>query len=109
VSGAFLGLLTLALLSATGILVGTMLGLRTAAELALAAYVAGFTEIVGLFLFLSLFDAVTRGALIAGVAAILVAVTAVWILLGSRSLPPRPHSVPTCGERDPSGAGVAVA
>jgi len=102
VSGAFLGLLTLALLSATGILVGAMLGLRTAAELALAAYVAGFTEIVGFFLFLSLFDAVTRGALIAGVAAIFVAVLAVWILLGSRSLPPRPgFAYPRAGERRP--------
>jgi hypothetical protein len=102
VTGAFLGLLTLALLSATGILVGAMLGLRSAAELALAAYVAGFAEVVGFFLLLSLFDAVTRGALIAGLAAIFVAVMAVWVLLGSRSLPPLPRlAYPRAGNRGP--------
>ena len=101
-SGAFLGLLTLALLSATGILVGVMLGLRTAADLALATYVVGFAEIVGVFLLLSVSSAVTRGALIAGVAAIFVAVLAVWILLGSRSLPSRPRfAYPRAGERGP--------
>jgi hypothetical protein len=91
VSGALLGLLTLTLLSATGILAGAMLGPRSAAELALGAYITGFAEVVVLCLLLSPFDAVTRGNLIAGLAATFVAVAAIWVLLGLRSLPPLPR------------------
>ena len=101
-SGAFLGLLALALLSATGILVGGMLGLRGAAELALGAYVTGFAEVVGLCLLLSPFDGVTRWNLIAGLVATFVAVTGIWILNGSRGLPSLPRlAYPRAGDRGP--------
>ena len=88
-----LGLLTLAMLSTTGVLVGAMLGLRSAAHRALTTYIVGWTEAVGLFLFLSPFDAVSRGSLIAGVTLILVGVTAIWILLGTTALPALPRFV----------------
>jgi hypothetical protein len=91
VGGPVIGLLALALLSATGLLVATTLGIRRPAELALAVYVVGSTEVVGLFLFLSAFDAVTRGALIAGLVALFAAALGTWALAGTDHLPPLPR------------------
>ncbi len=79
-SSVLLGALLLALLGATGLLVGITLRARNVAELLLVAYVAAFAELVGLFLFLSLSGDVRRGTLIAGAFVVLVATVGVWLL-----------------------------
>ena len=77
-----LGFLALALLLATGLVVTAALGIRRFAELALAVYVVASAGVVGLFVLLSAFDAVTRGALIVGLMAVFVSALAVWVLAG---------------------------
>jgi hypothetical protein len=102
VSESLLGILALALLSATGLVVAVTLRIRRPAELVLAVYVVASAEVVGLFLFLSAFDAVTRGALIGGLVAVFTAALAVWVLAGTEhlpSLPRRPFA--DVGERGP--------
>ena len=79
-----------------------MLRIRSPGELILAAYVVASAEIVGLFLFLSTFGAVTQGALVAGVVLVFAAALAAWMLAGSErlpSLPRRPFA--DIGERAP--------
>jgi hypothetical protein len=78
-------------------------------------YVAASAEVVGLFLFLSAFDAVTRRALLAGLVALFITALAVWVLTGTEhfpSLPQRPFA--DIGERGPlllltAGVGLALA
>jgi dolichyl-phosphate-mannose-protein mannosyltransferase len=71
-------------LTGTGLLVSLTLGIRKSAELLLATYVIGFAACVALFLFLSAFNAVTRGALVAALSALLVGAAGVWVLGGVR-------------------------
>jgi hypothetical protein len=91
VGGPLLGFMALALLSATGLLISASLRIRGPAELVLAVYVVASAEVVGLFLFLSAFDAVTRAALIAGLVAVLGSAFAVWMLVGNASRLPLPR------------------
>ncbi|MDX6413367.1 MAG: hypothetical protein QOH23_777 [Gaiellaceae bacterium] len=59
----------------------------------LAAYLVACAEIVGLFLFLSVFNAVTRAALVTSLAAVLASVAAIHLVVGgggSPLLPRRP-------------------
>jgi dolichyl-phosphate-mannose-protein mannosyltransferase len=86
VNGALLGLIALLLLTATGLLVSLTLGIRNVAELLLATYITGFTGGVALFLFLSAFNAVTRGALLAGLVAFLVGAAGAWLLGGAERM-----------------------
>jgi hypothetical protein len=86
VNGVLVGLAALFLLIATGLLVAVTVGLQNAAELVLAAYVTGFTAVIALFLFFSAFDAVTRLALVAGLVALFVCATTVWLLGGAQRL-----------------------
>ena len=89
VSGALLGILVLALLGATGLLIALILPGRGIVQRALAAYVVASAEVVALSFFLSAFDAMTRGALIAGAILLFVAALAAWQLTGA----PRPVSL----------------
>jgi hypothetical protein len=86
VTGALLGILVLVLLAATGLLVGLSVSIRGVPRLVLAAYVVAYAEIVLLALFLSVFDAMTRSGLVAGVVLVFVAALALWTLAGA----PRP-------------------
>jgi 4-amino-4-deoxy-L-arabinose transferase-like glycosyltransferase len=90
-TGTLIGALVLVLLAGTGALIATMLGARTAPDLALVAYVVGFAEVVVLFLFLSAFRGVSQAALVAGVVLLFVAAGSVWVLRGT----PRPPSLRT--------------
>jgi hypothetical protein len=91
VSGALAGAAALALLGASGVLAAAALGVRRWTEFALAVYVIAFGEVVALSLGLSLFGALTRGALLVGLAALLVAIAVVWGRAGS----PRPPALPS--------------
>ena len=82
-SGVLFGAASLALLAGTGVFVGLAARVQGASVLALAAYVVAFAEVVALFLFLSAFNAVTRGSLLAGVGLVFVAAVAIWVLAGS--------------------------
>jgi hypothetical protein len=109
VTGPLLGFLALILLSATGLLVSVMLRIRRPGELILAVYVVASAEVVGLFVFLSAFRAVTQGALVAGLALVFAAALAVWMLGGSErlpSLPRRPFA--DVSERAPFGVLAVV-
>jgi hypothetical protein len=90
VAGPLLGLLTLALLSATGLLVAAHIPIQRLGEMALVAYLAACAEIVGLFLFLSVFNAVTRAALITSLGAVFTSVLAIHLVVGGG----RPPSLP---------------
>ena len=91
-SGSLLGFLALALLAATGLTVTAAFPIQRPVELVLAVYVIAWAELIGLFLFLSAFDAVTRTALLAGLVLVFVAALAtVFILGGSRRLPSLPR------------------
>jgi hypothetical protein len=91
VGGPLLGFLALALLAATGSLIAATLRIQRPAEAVLAIYIVASAEVVGLFLFLSAFDAVTRRALIAGLVALLAAAFGAWVLAGSGHLPSLPR------------------
>lgn len=90
-NGTLLGFSALLLLSATGLLVSVILRIKRPGELVLAVYVAASAEVVGLFLFLSAFGAVTQGALIAGLVLVFAAVLAVWMLGHCERLPSLPR------------------
>ncbi len=91
-SGLALGLLVLLLLMGTGVLGSWVLGLRSGGLQVLGVYVIACVELVTVALFLSLFDAMTRGALVVGVALVFAAAAAVWILAGCpRVALPRPR------------------
>jgi hypothetical protein len=87
VSGALLGVVVLLLVGGTGLLIGSLLRLRSAPELILATYVVAFAEVVGLSLFLSPFDAMTRGALVTGSGALFVAALGAWMLAKTPRVP----------------------
>jgi hypothetical protein len=108
VTGPLLGLLSLGLLSATGLLVATTLRIRRPAELILAAYVVASAEIVGLSLLLSPFDALTRGALLAGLIALCAAAFAVWVLAGAHRLPALPRLPQAIAQRDRPLLALAI-
>jgi hypothetical protein len=91
VSSVLLAALLLGLLGTTGLVVGSTLRAGNVAELMLIAYVAAFTELVGLFLLLSLSGDVRRGTLIAGALVVFLAAAGVWLLAG-RPKPARPGS-----------------
>jgi hypothetical protein len=86
VSGALFGLSALLLVVGAGSLVAATLRIEGAAAVFLAVYVVGFTEIVGLSLLLSAFDALTRAALIAGVVLLFLSAAGAWTLLGAPRL-----------------------
>ncbi len=81
-----LGVIVLLCLVATGLLVGAMMDVREPAELLLATYVAAFGCVVGLFLFLSAFRAVTQAALVAGSMAVCACALGLWVLTGAARL-----------------------
>jgi hypothetical protein len=83
--------LALTLLSATGLLVSAMLRIRRPGELILAVYVVASAEVVGLFVFLSAFGAVTRGALVTGLVLMFGAALAAWMLGRYERLPSLPR------------------
>jgi Glycosyltransferase family 87 len=90
VTGFGLGLLVLLVLGTSGLLVTGLLDVRAPSHVVLATYVVVFAEIVGLSLFLSAFDGLTRPNLIGGAVALFVAVVAVWVIAGL----PRPFARP---------------
>jgi hypothetical protein len=90
VSGALLGAVTFLLLAGTGVLLCATLRIAALAEFFLATYVVSFGTAIGLFLFLSVFGAVTRAGLIVGSAAICASAAAVWFLAGAPHLPSLP-------------------
>jgi 4-amino-4-deoxy-L-arabinose transferase-like glycosyltransferase len=85
------GALVLAALAATGGFLGLALGVRSLPQLALAAYVLAFGEVVLLSLLLSAFDSFTRRSLVAATLLLAPAAGAAWVLAGSPrlSLPSR--------------------
>ena len=83
-SGALLGVLVLALLAGTGALLAATARVERLPEFVLAAYVIAYGSVVALCLLLSLFEAMTRTALVVGSALIMVAAVAVWWRLGAR-------------------------
>jgi hypothetical protein len=89
VSDVLLGVLAAALLAGAGLVVATTARILELPQLVLAAYVVAFAEIVGLVLVLSAFEAVTRRAILIGLAGMLAAAVLVWLLVGSPR-PPRP-------------------
>ncbi len=82
-TGALLGIAAVALVASTGLLVSLSLGITGRAELAVAVYICGFTEVVALALFLSAFDAFTRGGVFAAFVLTFVGATAAWMLRGA--------------------------
>jgi hypothetical protein len=113
VAGFGLGLLVLLILSASGLLVTAVLDVRGPAQVLLATYVVGFAEIVGLSLFLSAFDGLTRPNLVAGSVVLLVAVIAVWVIAGFPRIAFAPEAWPRLRDAPVPvvvlGAVVAVA
>jgi len=107
-SGALLGAIVLLVLAGTGLLVGSLLRLRSAAQFVLAAYVVVFADVVGLTLFLSAFDAMTRGALVAGAAAVFVGAVGVWMLAKTPRLSPIPRAALSLGRHGPVVVLAAV-
>jgi len=91
VTGALLGLAAVALLASTGLLLALSLGVTARAELAVATFTVGFAEVVALALFLSSFDAFTRGGIFAAFVLTFLGAAAVWVLRGA---PRFPHSRP---------------
>ena len=91
VTGTLLGAFVLCLVAGTGLALSAALRVRTAAELFVATYVVGFAAVVGLTLFLSAFDALTRTALVVGSSAFLVASIGVWLFIGTPR-PPAPKA-----------------
>jgi hypothetical protein len=88
VTGALISIAALLLVAATGCLVALSLGIARRGELAVAAYVVAFAEVVGLALFLSAFDLFTRGSLFGGLGLVFIGALAAWWLRGA----PRPRS-----------------
>jgi hypothetical protein len=88
--GPLLGIAAVALVASTGLFAALCLGIRTRAEIALAAYIVGFAEVVGLALFVSAFDDFRRRTMFAAFALLFVAAAALWVLRGSPRPPPRP-------------------
>ena len=107
-SGALLGAIVLLVLAGTRLLVGSLLRLRSAAQFVLAAYVVVFADVVGLTLFLSAFDAMTRGALVAGAAAVFVGAVGVWMLAKTPRLSPIPRAALSLGRHGPVVVLAAV-
>jgi len=88
------GAIVLLLLVGTGLLIGTTLRVPTAPELVLSGYVVAFAEVIGLCLFLSLFDLMTRTALIAGTVLLFLAAVALWLSAGRPRFPSLERRVP---------------
>jgi hypothetical protein len=84
--GPLLGIAAVALVASTGLFVALCLGIRARAEVAVAAYVAAFAEVVALALFVSAFDDFTRWTMFTGFVLLFVAAAAAWVLRGA----PRP-------------------
>lgn len=79
---------TLVALAGSGLLASSSLHLRSSTELILAAYVVAYAAVVALSLFLSLFGALDRTALVTGAIALLAATAGIWLLLGAPRPPP---------------------
>ncbi len=103
----YAGVVVLLFLLGTAFLVGATLRLRSTPELVLAMYVVAFAEVVGLTLFLSAFDSVTRGSLVAGTIVLFVAAAAAWFLVGQPPLPRLQR--PSVGTRPVLVLGAVVA
>jgi hypothetical protein len=78
----------LALVAGTAFVFSLALGITGRTLLVLAVYTLGFAEVVALGLFLSVFDAFSRGVLVAAAALIFVAALGIWWLRTS----PRPQT-----------------
>ncbi len=103
----YAGVVVVLFLLGTAFLVGATLRLRSTPELVLAMYVVAFAEVVGLTLFLSAFDSVTRGSLVAGTIVLFVAAAAAWFLVGQPPLPRLQR--PSVGTRPVLVLGAVVA
>lgn len=86
-SGALLGLLVAGLVASVGVLLMSILGLRPASHFVLGVYIAAIAEIVSLSLLLSLFDEMSRAALVTSSAAFLAATIGLRLLVGGTGLP----------------------
>jgi hypothetical protein len=86
-SGALLGLLVAGLVTSSGVLFMSILGLRPVSHFVLGVYVAAVAEIVSLSLLLSLFDEMSRAAFVTGSAAFLAAAIGLRLLVGGTGLP----------------------
>ena len=75
--------LTIVVVAATGSVLASLLGVRAPAEFMLAAYVLAFAEVVALALLLSVFDALSRGALVTGAGLVLVGSVGAALLRGT--------------------------
>lgn len=100
-TGTLLGVIVVLCLTITGALAAAMLDVRRPAEFLLATYVAAFASAIGLFLFLSVFGAVTRTALVAGSVAVCGCAIGAWLLTGA----PRVSFLPRERVRLPSFRG----
>jgi hypothetical protein len=89
--GPLLGIAAVALVASTGFFVALSLGVRARAEVAVAAYIVAFAEVVSVALFVSAFDDFRRGTIFTAVVLVFVAAAAVWLLRGAPRLPRR-HS-----------------
>jgi hypothetical protein len=105
VAGVGLGVLALAVLFASGLLVAAALGIRGTVRVLLVAYTAAFAEIVALSLLLSPFGGVTRANLLAGSITLLVALVAIWMIAGSPTVDLLPRARP---RRPDAGAAPVV-
>ena len=91
VAGAALGIVVLAAVGGAAVLFVSLLALRSFAELVVAAYVVAFAEVVVLVLLLSVFDDLTRAALVIGSFMILAAAVGIRLLARGASLPTPPR------------------
>ena len=82
-TGVLVGIFASLLILATGFVVALEIGIGGRARFAVAVYVIAGTEVVGLALFLSAFDAFTRGTLLAALATVLIAALAVLLIRGT--------------------------
>jgi hypothetical protein len=76
-------MVVLTVVGGTGVVLGGLFGIRSPAELALAAYLLSFAELVALALLLSVFDAMTRAGLVTGAVLILFGAVGAALLVGT--------------------------
>ena len=86
-TGTALGRLVVLLVGVASVTLASMLGLRSWTEIAVATYVIGFGEVVGLVLLLSVFGEFTRAALVVGSIAVLASAAGISLLSDAGSFP----------------------
>ncbi len=91
-TGVSLSFLAMILVAGTALALATTLRFEDLPRLILGVYVLGLADVVGLMLLLSAFGAVTRSAILAGLAGLFGASVAAWILFGAPEVSPDPIS-----------------